>query len=379
MTRSNKVLLVTDSKVDADDIVYLLKPTNIQVIVATDSASVVQAFEKHRPEILLCAKKSIRDNEHLYLDLYRNCKQTHTIAHQSILLCSINETNRAHALCRRGIFSDYVVDKPRHDVFRLRLSIEQILSRFESTEQQRDLAREFSSAGDNAKYLNDSVENVRVKGQSISADSATKLQALSDNVMQEMARILSRLNTYQIPGLLEKLDPKKIQQMILLAGQEVNAIISQFNKALDATCSGHKEALGKLLGAIKQIPATIVVIDDNKAFTETIGDILSEYGYRVLLCNEARHGIGLVAQQHPDLILMDIYMPGMDGLAATSLLKTDSRLKNIPIIMLSGKSNREVVMQVKKIGANGFITKPINTQLVLDKVAQILQKNGSIS
>jgi CheY-like chemotaxis protein len=379
MTRSNKVLLVTDIKVDADDIVHLLKPTNIQVIVATDNASAVQAFEKHCPKLLLCARKSTRDNEHLYLDLYRNCKQIHTISHHAILLCSINDTNRAHELCRRGIFSDYVVDKPRHDVFRLRLSIEQFLLRFENTEQQRELAREFSCAGDKAKYLNDSVENVRVKGQSIAADSATKLQLLSDNVMQEMAMILSRLNTYQIPGLLEKLDPKKIQQMILLAGQEVNAIISQFNKALDATCSGHKEALGKLLGTIKQIPATIVVIDDNKAFTETIGDILSEYGYRVLLCNEARHGIGLVAQQHPDLILMDIYMPGMDGLAATSLLKTDSRLKNIPIIMLSGKSNREVVMQVKKIGANGFITKPINTQLVLDKVAQTLQKNRGSS
>ena len=372
------VLLLTNNKSDADDILDLLKTLDIEVVVALDDETAVQAFEQHHPQLLLCARESVRDNEHLYLDLHRNCAQLHAIPHQTILLCKINEAKIAYELCRRGIFSDYVVDKPRHDVFRLRLSVEQMLADFELTQQQRQMGREFSSAGNKAKSLVNSVEKVRDKGQSIGKDSATKLQILGDNVMQEMTSILSQLKPNDIAGLSKTLNPEKLQKMITLAAQDVNNNINSLNKALDAACGGHSTALGDLLAAIKPVPATIVVIDDNKAFAEVIGDILSEEGYRVLLSNDARHGIGIVAQQDPDLILMDINMPGMDGLQATRTIKFNSRLKDIPIIILSGKGNRDLVNQVKKTGANGFITKPTKAPVILDKVAKMLQKKGAV-
>lgn len=372
------VLLLTNNKSDADDILDLLKTLDIEVAVALDNETAVQAFEKHHPQLLLCARESVRDNEHLYLDLHRNCAQLYAIPHQTILLCKINEAKIAYELCRRGIFSDYVVDKPRHDVFRLRLSVEQMLANFELTQQQRQMGREFSSAGNKAKSLVNSVEKVRDKGQSIGKDSATKLQTLSDNVMQEMTNILSQLKPNDIVGLSKALNPEKLQNMITLAAQDVNNNIKSLNKALDAACGGHSTALDDLLASIKPVPATIVVIDDNKAFAKVIGDILSEEGYRVLLSNDARHGIGTVAQQDPDLILMDINMPGMDGLQATRTIKSNSRLKDIPIIILSGKGNRELVSQVKKTGANGFITKPTKAPVILDKVAKMLQKRGVV-
>lgn len=378
--KSNKsILLVTDNKVDANDISDLLKTLDLEIVVAIDDETAVQAFEKHRPQLLLCARENVRDNEHLYLDLYRNCEQIHAIPHQTILLCKINEAKIAYELCRRGIFTDYVVDKPRHDIFRLRLSVEQMLARFELSQQQRELGREFSRAGDKARSLADSVEIVRAKGQSIAADSATKLQALSENVMQEMASIVSQFKADEVPDVLEKLDPEKLQKMIALAGQDVNNNINSLNKALDDVSGGHKEAFGELLATIKPIPATIVVIDDNKAFAKTIGDILSGEGYRVLLSHDARHGIGTVAHQHPDLILMDIMMSGMDGLEATSLLKAAPQLKDIPIIMLSGKNDRDIVMRLKEVGANGFISKPTKAPLILDKVAKMLRKRDRVN
>ena len=371
---NQRVLLVADNKADAQDISDILEVIGIEIIIALDNESTVQSFDKHQPQLLICAREHIRDNENLYLDLYCNSEHIHTSYHQTIVLCKLADSKKAYDLCRRGIFTDYVVDKPRHDIFRLRLSIEIMLDNFARNQEQHKLGREFRGAGNEAKSLANSVNNIRVERQQLSDNSAVKMQSLNEQVLRETQSVLSSLYTGIEGSALKRSFADKIQGILNSVGNEMTQEINILNKALDDVSANYIDTLDQLIDAVKDIPATILIIDDNEAFAETIGEILSEDGYRTLCSNDAKQGINLAIKQLPDLILLDISMPGMDGLQATLILKNNPHIKDIPIIILSAKNDRDVVMKLKAAGAKGFISKPTKAQVILDKIAKTLYK-----
>lgn len=372
-----RILLIADNKADAQDISYLLETIDIEIFIALDNESTVQSFDKHLPHLLICAREHIRDNEHLYLDLYRNSENIHASYHQTIVLCKLSDSKKAYDLCRRGIFTDYVVDKPRHDIFRLRLCIEIMMDNFARSHEQHKLGQEYRGAGNEAKSLANSVKKLRVQGQKLSDNSLVKMQHLNEWVLLETQRVISSLDSGVESSALDKSFSDKIQGILKNVGQEMIEEVNILNKALDGVSAKYIDTLDQLIDAVKDIPITILIIDDNKAFAELISEILSEGGYRTLCSNDAKHGINLAVQQLPDLILLDISMPGMDGLQATHLLKSNPHIKDIPIIILSAKNDRDVVMKLKAAGATGFISKPTKASVILDKIAKTLYKRGS--
>lgn len=103
----------------------------------------------------------------------------------------------------------------------------------------------------------------------------------------------------------------------------------------------------------------ILIIEDNPQNMKLAAAILEKTGYVVLKANEADSGIALARQEGPDAILMDIQLPGMDGLTATKLLKGDSATSQIPVIALTAfamKGDRERMIE---IGCDDYVSKPI--------------------
>jgi CheY-like chemotaxis protein len=107
-----------------------------------------------------------------------------------------------------------------------------------------------------------------------------------------------------------------------------------------------------------QTAALILVVDDYQDAREMYAEYLQFSGFRVA---EARNGNEAVAQAFtllPDLILMDLSLPGMDGWEATRLLKADERTKNIPVVALTGHALAGASEGAKKAGCDSFVTKP---------------------
>ncbi|UCE40876.1 MAG: response regulator [Candidatus Aminicenantes bacterium] len=118
----------------------------------------------------------------------------------------------------------------------------------------------------------------------------------------------------------------------------------------------------------------ILIIEDNPMNMELTTDLLKVSGYVIIQAETAEEGIAMAREQLPDLIIMDIGLPVMDGLSAVEILKKDEKTKDIPILALTSyamKGDREKILEA---GCEGYLAKPIDTRKFADEVRAILKK-----
>ncbi len=122
--------------------------------------------------------------------------------------------------------------------------------------------------------------------------------------------------------------------------------------------------------------ATVLIVEDNPA-NMTLGVfLLQSAGYTVLTATDAEAGLTLARVEQPDLILMDIHLPGMDGLEATVLLKGDDATRGIPVIALTALAMKGDEERIRAAGCDGYIAKPMHYQEFLATVAAQLAASG---
>jgi CheY-like chemotaxis protein len=117
---------------------------------------------------------------------------------------------------------------------------------------------------------------------------------------------------------------------------------------------------------------TILVIEDNEMNMKLVRSLLQIGEYRVLEAIDAETGIQLAREHHPDLILMDIQLPGMDGLIATREIKNDPAVKDISIVALTSYAMQGDEEKARDAGCAGYIAKPIDTRSFLETLGQFL-------
>ena len=118
--------------------------------------------------------------------------------------------------------------------------------------------------------------------------------------------------------------------------------------------------------------AVILVIEDNAANMTLTTFLLQSAGHTVLTANDAETGLTLARDGHPGLVLMDIQLPGMDGLEATGLLKRDASTRDIPIIALTALAMKGDEERIRAAGCDGYIAKPMHYKQFLREIARHL-------
>jgi two-component system cell cycle response regulator DivK len=118
--------------------------------------------------------------------------------------------------------------------------------------------------------------------------------------------------------------------------------------------------------------AKILIIEDNAANMKLATFLLESAGHTVLSATDAEAGLTSARGEHPDLILMDIQLPGMDGLAATRLLKEDDATRTIPVIALTALAMKGDEERIRAAGCSGYIAKPMRYQEFLATIAEQL-------
>jgi CheY-like chemotaxis protein len=119
---------------------------------------------------------------------------------------------------------------------------------------------------------------------------------------------------------------------------------------------------------------SLLIIEDNKKNMKLVKDLLRIGQYQVFEATDAESGLKLAREHQPDAILMDLKLPGMDGLSATRVIRADEALKDTAIAALIAHVMQGVEEKARQAGCDEFITKPIDTRSFLDTVARLLKK-----
>lgn len=119
---------------------------------------------------------------------------------------------------------------------------------------------------------------------------------------------------------------------------------------------------------------TILVVDDEQDLLDLIEYNLRQEGYDVILAEDGQEGIQKAREHSPDLVLLDIMMPQMDGIEVCDRMREDPELSHIPIIFLTARSDEKTEIEGLNKGADDFITKPISTSKLVSRIKAVLRR-----
>ena len=117
----------------------------------------------------------------------------------------------------------------------------------------------------------------------------------------------------------------------------------------------------------------ILIIEDNEKNMKLVRDVLQVKGYATLEAGTAEDGVRLAAERKPDLVLMDIQLPGMNGIDALGVLRADPSTASIPVIAVTASVMQQDRKLITEAGFDGYIGKPINLKEFLDTVRNMLE------
>jgi len=402
-----KVLVVTDVAADAAQIARLLADHFEQVETSTIESRFIADFERVQPDVVVLAFTSLERAERYSLGLYRHSEVVHSLPHRSIVLCDKDNVHRAFELCRKEYFDDYVLYWPMvFDTPRLAMSVliaGRSLQAQRDTPNAREVAAHARSISQLETVLDDRIEVGRqhadaleralqaaeIEASSVqprpaapaspSSDSATipdagldVLPAFTDSFELDVGDVPSGLDrptqfavTPQEDVIQEaKLRVDEAKKKVVPLTEWIGGRKADVKPQLDAA-----RQLGELAG---RTPPLIVVVDDDAFQCKLLERLLGNSGYRSIIAHSGAEALAVLGRQPPDLILMDVALPDFNGVELTRRLKAIPRFAAIPVVMITGHSERQVLEASLKAGAVDFLVKPFDREILLQKLARHL-------
>jgi two-component system, OmpR family, alkaline phosphatase synthesis response regulator PhoP len=120
---------------------------------------------------------------------------------------------------------------------------------------------------------------------------------------------------------------------------------------------------------------TILIVEDEKDIRELLRHNLEREQYRVLVAESGEEGLKLARRDRPDLVLLDLMLPGMDGLEVCRSLRSDVQTRRIPIVMLTARSEDADVVAGLELGADDYVTKPFQPRVLLARLRSVLRRS----
>jgi len=120
--------------------------------------------------------------------------------------------------------------------------------------------------------------------------------------------------------------------------------------------------------------ATILIVDDEEDIRELVELNLTQEGYGVLSCETGEQALELAGSKLPDLIILDLMLPGIDGLEVCKKLKSNIKTEDIPIVMLTAKGEEVDIVTGLELGADDYVTKPFRGKVLVARVRRILRR-----
>ncbi len=124
----------------------------------------------------------------------------------------------------------------------------------------------------------------------------------------------------------------------------------------------------------KPSAATVLIVDDSRTQVHLLRLVLEKFGYRTIAAYDGEQGVDMAIRERPDIILMDIVMPNVNGFQATRMIRKNPVTTDIPVIIISGAEQMSDKIWGMRLGANDFLAKPISRTMLIGKMKILLNK-----
>lgn len=118
----------------------------------------------------------------------------------------------------------------------------------------------------------------------------------------------------------------------------------------------------------------IMIVDDSSTNNILYESILADEGYDILVSEDSKAALNRLKKELPDLLLLDLMMPGMDGFHFMQEKNTDKSIKNIPVVMVTAKADKESEQKAYDLGVKRYLTKPVGIMEIVQTVKEVLNK-----
>lgn len=383
MKTNPKILVATEVGSDAEMIRRLLNDEFDNVNISVDAERAIQEFERFRPDILILAFNNLEKAERYYLGLYRLSTVVHVLPHRTLILCNKDDLRRVYELCKKEYFDDYILFWPlTNDTPRLLMAVHHAIRQLAAAAAPGP--GEIAAPARRLAELESLVDRYAANGgQRINLASRSLHQAERE-IGEALDHFSRKLSQGEHAGLVEVKDSGWLQGEInRLKAEEIEKrfhMISDAVKPVQEWASELKQELAPQLESAKALrsmaehfrPVVLVVEDDDfqhKAVTQILGGMEVELAFAM----SGMEALNLIRKRRPNLILMDIGLPDIDGIEVTRRLKATEQFAKIPIIMITGHSEKSIVVNSLKAGASDFVVKPFDKMALRAKVEQRLQ------
>ena len=126
------------------------------------------------------------------------------------------------------------------------------------------------------------------------------------------------------------------------------------------------------------MPGKILIVEDDRPSARLVGYALEKEGYQIILASNGIEGLKKAMEEAPDLVVLDVMLPGLDGFEVCHRLKTRPGTTRLPILMLSAKAQESDLLAGEKVGADKYLVKPVDPSYIVETVGSLLREHNSL-
>lgn len=381
------VLVASDTPADVEMIRRILSQEGFESEASVDPAQLATDFERCKPGVLVLAFKEMEAAERHYLALYRRSPVVNSLPHRTLLLCQTDQTREAYERCRAGVLDDYVPFWPMaRDGWMLPKSVHVALRALEGQRQAAALAQVAAQARRIAEL--EALLDAQVAVGLQHADGLSRAgEAAQAGVGAALKSLGQRIVATGLDNAVVVRDAQQVQRELDRVGQQaVKPALDRVAEAIEPVrqwAGGLKAELAAPIAAsravaqqVQKLRPRVLVIDDDRLISFALRQVMNGAGYEVSSAGDAAQAMLAMRPGAPDLVLLDVGLPDISGIELLRRMKASPALSAVPVLMLTGHSEKETIVECMSAGASDFVVKPFARELLLRKVGQLLPGNG---
>jgi len=330
--------------------------------------------------VLILAFDGLERAERYYLGLYRLSSLVHALPHRTLILCNKDDVWRVYELCKKEYFDDYVLFWPlSHDAPRLPMAVHHALRQQAAVRSGAPTTSEFAAQARRMAAGEELLEQFAKSGDERIDNANRSLRVTQEEIGSALDGFAHKVSRGELRDVVEVKDERKFQREIdHLKTDEIGAKmqvlaaavgpVSEWAGSLREKMEPQIRSARALQVLAERVRPVVLVVDDDELQHKLLRLLLPDVQFELSFATSGMAALATLRGRTPDLILMDVRLPDISGIEATRRIKAVERFAAVPVLMVTGNSDKKAVIDSWRAGAAGFIVKPFNKEVLVAKI-----------